>query len=324
MQNYELCLIIPLKLSNIKLLQNLGIFYSQLAADCDEQAFSVQIIIADSSDNNIHNILAQQITHSNVLHIIPKQQYHTGKNNKLNNIHAALAQAQSEYIVLLDDDMRPSLIALKAIRNNFNQYDFFRCMVCFCNPNFYDLIDLAGIYFVNVISKYKQFWGNLCFKKSLLNSYNFPNKDMLFDDFGLELHCRKQSINNCYQINPPLPILGSLRTFKKFVEQRIRYAYENLAFPMRFVSFLLLIPLFFLGINFIPIATCSVFLCLNITLLSLTYYGQQLYGKQNNKHLTWCYILLWFWIYPISSWVALIYRLTGGIYFGGNKLKKNI
>lgn len=315
-------IIIPLRSTNIKLGSWIAENYQCLIEQCLND-LTIEVLVADSSDEPIFNALHQQFSNTSIIHFQPAKVFQSGKNDKLNNIHAALSMANFDFIILFDDDVCPTKANVMAIYQNLQTYDYLRCMIEFKTPSFFDLCDLAGICFINFISSRKQFWANLAFKKSILNIEKFIDKDLLFDELAIENQCRKQSNRFYYQIDPKVLIEGSTNSKKKFLEQRLRYAYENIKFPIRFIVLLLILPIVFMLGIFLNWAYSITLIFLGSILIGLTtFYSAKKYLKIKNHKRIGFYAVIWFWFYPFFSWIALINWITGGIKFGPNKIRR--
>jgi hypothetical protein len=113
-------------------------------------------------------------------------------------------------------------------------------------------------------------------------------------------------------------------SFKAYLEQRLRYAYENIAYPLRFSLSLVIIPAFLFllsrGKSSLPLSI--IFISgLVIYLVVMGFLGQLVYGKKMPKY-TFLFTPFWFLPYPLFSWFAIFAYATGGIYFGGNKIRR--
>lgn len=320
----DLSIIVPISIKCAKFAKELATHYLMLLEQC-QGSISLEVLIADNSDSAIYELLEQLLYHSTIIHFRPSISLQMDKSNKLNNIHAAFLRINSSHVLVFDDDVRPTLEVLSAIKEQFKHSDYLRCMITYPEANIYDLIDLAGVYVINITSPLKQFWGNMCFKANLLSGDQFPKKNILFDDLCLELQCRKKSKYFAYLVGPPLPMAKSSRNLQRFIEQRIRYAYENIVFRLRFCFFLSILPLLItVGIIFNIETSGLVIGILSSIVLGIAHYGQTKYGKTSRYSSAWLYAPLWFWFYPFTSWIALGYWWRGGIYFGPHKLRNVI
>ncbi len=316
-----LSIIIPIKANNFDVLHGFSECYNQLAMACN----SIQIVVVDDSKEDVFDRLDRKLDNNpNILHFKPASPCQQGDNCKLNSIQAALEKTYGNCVALFDDDVRPTAQNVSAILNAFQDADIIRCMVRYEKPSFFDSIELAGIYIINMVSPLKQFWGNVCFQKTMLKISFFDRKDVLFDELAIESHCRKSSQRFRYVSFPPLQMISVERTWRQFWEQRIRFAYENIIFRFRFALFLSTLPILMMVSYFTSlIYGVILFFVINNIVALIAFLGQLQYGGHHKKTI-WLYGVLWFWFYPLTSWIALILWFSGGKKFRDHKIRNVI
>ncbi|CAM3772622.1 glycosyltransferase [Mesobacillus zeae] len=316
----KISIIIPIKSTLNKDLRDFTNYIISLSSQL--QKTESQIIIADESELASHLFMKEKFKNrSNISHIIPDDEIRTGANDKLNGIYAALKYVRYDNILLVDDHYRITYSTLQRLANYFNQYDCFKGTPKFDAFPFSVKIDLCGLFIVNMLDYRKQYSGHLAFKKKLIDEHGFPDRDALFDEFAMEKHFRKNQYSIGYIREASLEATQSI-SMKKFLEQRVRYAYENIAFPIRFVFFLSILPLLLLLLitnNLLPLYFAA---ALTIGAMSVSFIGQLKYGKGIVPRHTFLYSAIWFWFYPFTSWLSIYKYFTGGVEFGGNKVRK--
>jgi cellulose synthase/poly-beta-1,6-N-acetylglucosamine synthase-like glycosyltransferase len=315
----NLSIIIPIKINyNVNLFDFVK-YINELSQQLEE--YKYEIIIADESKDDVFNYIETKTQNLDKLkHLRPDSIYRTGNNDKLNGIFAALKYSEYDKILLVDDHYRVSKSTLINLVPLYDTYDCFKMMPKFQHFPVSVLIDLCGMYVVNLIDPKKQYCGHLCFKKTCIEKYGFPNRNSLFDELAIEMHIKKHRCTVGYIRNVSLEAVQNI-SMKKFWEQRVRYAYENMAFPTRFVFSLLILPgIFLLSILNFKIALLII-LFLSIIITAVAGMGQLLYGKNISPWYTFLFAPMWFWFYPITSWIAVVKYFTGGVMFGGNKIK---
>ncbi|MEC0667453.1 hypothetical protein P8864_16425, partial [Priestia flexa] len=77
------------------------------------------------------------------------------------------------------------------ISKYFDRYDCFKAMPQFKEFPYSVLVDLSGVFIVNIFDYKKQYTGHLAFRKMHYVSSGFPNRDALFDEYTMENHLRK-------------------------------------------------------------------------------------------------------------------------------------
>lgn len=315
-----LSIIVPVKVNDLKLLKGFKKCFLKLSPN----SWNYEVVIIDDSSKYIFDEIHKWFGRSKIKHLKPGRKYFSGNNNKLNSIEAAIDKSKGKYILLMDDDCRPSEIFVTNFIKNIkdDKWDCFRCMISYKHYGLIEIMNMASILFINVTCAHKQFWGNIGFRKDLLKTIGFPNKDILFDELAIDLLFRKNGKRIIY-FSDLFIDMESTTTLKIYFEQRLRYAYENIAYPLRFSLSLIIIPLMY----FIIIEKGSIFLLITlitiiIAFLILTgFIGQLIYGDNIPKY-TFLFTPLWFLPYPLFSWLALFVYVTGGIYFGGNRIRR--
>jgi hypothetical protein len=315
-------ILIPIKVSALR---TLGGF-----RECCEELilynfpFDLEIVIADESPEEIFEEVDSWFERcSRVTHFRPRDESRGGQNDKMNGIYDAMNYIKYESAILVDDHYRLSVENILQLKPLFSRYDCFKCMVSFQEKNLKALIDVCGMFIINLTHPFHQFHGHLCFNAQTLSKIGFPSRDGLFDELTLELQFHEHGKTVHFAEGIFLMTVHHT-TWGRFLEQRVRYAYENLAFPLRFAWHLCVLPI---------LITCALFelkyalgwaLCLTAGHILLALWGQIKYG--GNRFPVWTFLLspLWFWFYPFTSWIAAFMRCSGGIYFGGRKIVKPV
>ena len=316
----EISVIIPIKTNINEGLLEFIEHYKGLSNELNNDA--CEIIIADGSDSNSFEFIDRNLQEQiNIKHITLEEEIRTGDNDKLNGVYAALKQAKYDKILLIDDHFRISRNTIINLNEYFDRYDCFKAMPGFNAFPYSVLVDLAGIFIVNLLDYRKQYTGHLAFRKEHYIASGFPSRDALFDEYTMENHLRKNGYKAGFIRNFGIEAKQDI-TFNKFLEQRVRYAYENIAMPIRFIFHLSLLPIMlFLLITDVK-TSFIIFLLLTLIATVSGLIGQLKYGRTIAPKYTFLFSSIWFWFYPITTWIALYKFFTGGIFFGGKKIKK--
>jgi len=317
---YLLSIIIPLKIEDMALLEGFKECFLKLSANSN----NYEILIVDDSPTCMFNEVHQWFVDSNIKHIKPARNYFSGKNNKLNSIEAGIEQAKGKYILLIDDDCRPDDKFINNLINRIknDDWDCFRCIIHFTCYGLFELMDAASVLFINIVCNHKQFWGNIGFRKDLLKALGPPNKDALFDELAIDLVFRKNAKRIGYFSDLSVE-MRPINGFKSYLEHRLRYAYEDMAYPLRFSLSLAIIPVsLLLTIIKETLMPLPIFISAVVAyLITMGFLGQLIYGDKMPKY-TFLFTPLWFLPYPLFSWLAIVAHATGGIYFGGNRIRR--
>lgn len=250
-----------------------------------------------------------------------------GVNGKLVNVNFAMGLAKFDNIALLDDDARPSLGCLVRAAKELHVADAVRLAPWYPSPRLVDAIDMAGVLVVNAASPDRQFWGNLCFRRSSLPGHTVPRVDVVFDELLLFRAIRGQrrdrkSTFDRYVYDTPLEMRAS-RSLMDFARQRTRYAYENLAYPIRFSASLMVLPtlltLLFRGLVSEALALTAL---LVVVLTVLAFVDRRRWPANHLPIRVPLLAPIWFLPYPICSWIALYLFVRGGVRFGDSIIRR--
>lgn len=322
----KLSIVIPLKVNRIKDIEGMVECLGELTSQkqTNNQIIREIIIVNDCSLKIFHAIDEEVQRFPLIRNVKLPIEVKTGLNGKLNALEYSLRFIDSNYVLFMDDDCRPSLEFLKNAIEQFDKYSCFKCMVSYKNPTIFDEINLCGIYIINLLCSDKQFWGHLFFNRTHLLQVNLPSKDVLFDDLAIYLQFKKNGLKTGYESSNCMDIISNTNA-SHFFQQRIRYAYENLAYPLRFFLFLITLPTILLTTILLEIkAGLLLFMLLNLFLILIAAMGQVVYSKCKTPSITFILAPLWFWFYPIMSWLALFLRMISGVRFGENMIKKAV
>jgi hypothetical protein len=315
-------LVLPIRVFDLPCLSGFQEHYQMLIQHMEQCVQQWEILIVDASPDPIFSVIDAWFADiAQVRHFRPHIQDIAGHNNKLLGLRDALPQAQFRYALLLDHDMRPSPDVMREIILRLQDYDCARCMIHYQSFRLAALINVNGIFLVNLLCRDKQFWGHLLLDRRMLLDLGLPRTDTLFDELTIMRHFQHHGKRVGYISTIQIP-MAYRDSPAHFIEQRLRYAYENLAYPLRFLFFLSLLPLLLTSLFFSPLITLTLFLVITIGVIGLSWLGQTYYDNGTYPPYTFLYAPLWFWPYPFTSWIALGLRLKGGIAFGGQIIRR--
>lgn len=322
----DISIIIPIKVDDPRRVEGLEACLKKLARDSEMLEASYEVIIVDTSTPTAYEQIDSWFRGTPIVHFCPSDRWRTGANDKLNSIEAALDIANGKTVLLIDDDCRPTADILKSMIPYLNIYDSLRFMVSYKSPTILDMLNACGIFLVNIVCEHKQFWGNIAFRRQMLQEAGFPSKDVLFDELAFDLVFRRTDRRIGYVTSIAIPMVQNSGK-KEFLSQRVRYAYENLAYPGRFMLFLLILPIITGAGLFAQSWTLISLIIVAITLavVTTTLIGQLGYSCDRYPKATFLLSPIWFWFYPFTTWVALFKYISGnGISFGGRIIRKPV
>lgn len=319
----DVTIIVPIKVADLRFLEGFAECYQALLRS-ESLRGRLQLVVANDSPPHIFATVNEWFADEAVDHFRPDVSFMTGMNNKMNSIHAAVQHVTREYALVLDDDYRPSPESVCAFIRQMERgkYSFMKSMVVYRKFFFTDLIYSCGIFICNLVHRQREFCGHFGFRTTDLRKIGFPPKDGLFDELTFENHFIRNGQAVGYADDVYLEMVTQGK--RKFLEQRVRYAYEYLAHPKWFVTFLLLLPTILVAVVWAP--PIAVLLALGITLICwvIALWGQLRFGRGRFPRLTWLLGPVWFWIFPFTSWLALVHRFRGGYPFGGRLVKNPV
>lgn len=319
-------IVVPVRLSSPERTLQIVRCYDDLMTRCLEANLDVRVIIVAGSFDVFVTIIGAAALNRTTFLVLraPAPSADSPQNGKLVNVSAAIALASSDSILVCDDDARPTLRAVTAICDTLSTVDHVRLSVRYGAPSLFDLIDLSGIFVVNFCSPEKQFWGHFGFRLSALQKCGGLPLDVLFDELAVYRRLRNAGFTSVYSTNTAMDMI-SHRDLREFMSQRLRYAYENFAYPLRFVVTLSILPLL-VGVEraFGRIEALISAVAVSGLVAALACLGQSRYDRGRHSKWAWLWAPLWFWFYPVLSWVALGMRSVGGVRFGTERLSRAI
>lgn len=312
----SISIIIPIKSNKISAIDELCIYLRKLDNDLKATEIEYEIIIADECPNYISKQFSKLSFLDNMIHIVPLDR--SGKNDKLNGVYAAIMRARKEYCLIIDDHYRITVTEIAEIIPCFEEFDLFKVVPIFEKYSIDIMIDQAGFFFRCFFDKRKQYAGHIAMKLSLYKKFGFPDRNGLYDEYIIEKYYSDKGAHCGFPKKKYFTATQRI-TVSKFLEQRIRYSYENIAFPMRFIVHLCLFPFFVISIITIEKYMFLLFLLYVGYIMFGSLVGQVMYAKSNTPPV-FLFAGIWHLSYWITSWIALFLFWAGGVSFGGNRI----
>jgi hypothetical protein len=196
-------------------------------------------------------------------------------------------------------------------------------MVRFSKLTFANMIDLCGIFVVNITTADKQFWGMQAFHKSSAELLRDVDKNTVFDELTVFRHLMDRGVEHSYLKDVAITS-HCRRTVYDFVEQRVRYAYENLAYPLRTMAFCSLFPSFVLAFVFYGITgTWITGLAISTLVMFASICGWISSRKAHRHHFFVNFAApIWLLLQASFVWVAVSQILLGGKRFSEARLRR--
>lgn len=238
-------------------------------------------------------------------------------NGKVAGVMTGLARASGDYLVIADDDVRYDAYGLARICELLRNADLVRPQNFFWPLPFHALWDTGRILLNRALDA--DWPGTFGVRRAALLATNGYDGDVLFENLemvrtvcaagGTETVARSLFVKR----NPP--------TFRHFLSQRIRQAYDEFARPRILLAELAILPaLIFLvagrhGGSLIPLAVLIVLLAAR---------GRSRDGGGKHFPVSACFFApLWVAERAICVWLAVGYRfLYGGMPYGNRLLQR--
>jgi hypothetical protein len=238
------------------------------------------------------------------------------------NIKSGLKVATGEVIILADDDVELSIESIREIADKIEPNTIMRPMVALNPATLMNYIDQSSIFVVNTTCRDRQFWGILGFHSSMkLHALEAP-EDTLFDELSLFRALSPSFVQSEYRTYVVIPCRLD-RTVEKFLEQRVRYAYENLAYPLRTVAFATIIPILWASAYGFSFGVAAMFAGVGVAVsIAIALLGWLEYGEPAGLPMTPCFVApIWVLCQAIFVWPAIfMVSFRRGVLFSGAKL----
>lgn len=238
-------------------------------------------------------------------------------NGKVAGVLAGVRAARAELLVLADDDVRYTRESLAAVVGHLGFADVVRPQNYFDPLPWHAWWDTSRSLINRAWSA--DFPGTLAVRRSALLATD-GYEPVLFEN--LELIRTVKAAGGRERIVPDLFVARRPPVAKHFLRQRIRQAYDDFAQPRRLAAELALLPAA-VGAAFLPARIrLAVFLGLAAAAVGMAEAGRRR-GDGTSAfpvHTAWS-APLWVLERAACVWVALAFRLTGGVPYAGARLK---
>ncbi len=283
----------------------------------------ISVIIADNSEAAVQKLLRSHCDESGIVLLENNWNLVKGGNKKMLNILAALQVTDAENVIVLDDDSELSQEVMILILDALREVGYVRTMVRFSKLTVANVIDLCGIFVVNVTTPDKQFWGMQAFHKRSVELLSNVDRNTVFDELTVFRHLMGHGVAHSYLKDVAITS-HCRRTVRDFMEQRARYAYENLAYPLRTTIFCSLIPTFVLALAFQGLrAAWTMTAAISAAVVLVSICGWTSSRRAHRHHFFVNFAApIWLLLQASFVWVAVAQILLGGKRFSGERLRR--
>ena len=240
-------------------------------------------------------------------------------NGKVNGIHTGIELANHDAVILADDDIRYTVADVARMSRLLKIYEMVRPQNFFSPLPFWVRMEAARMLINRAWMREGDYTGTLGVTKTAMRRVGHYDGDVLFDNEEIVRHFRRKNANICYARD--FFVLKRPATFRKWIEQRPRQAYEDFVMRAK-TAFFLLLPVDFL-LFFIFGGWRAAFLFAFV--VSLGSIANAALGLNDGAHrffpvTTIFYAPLWFVERSFSTYWAFYWRFSRGGYPFGDKI----
>ncbi|HUQ34304.1 MAG TPA: glycosyltransferase family 2 protein [Pyrinomonadaceae bacterium] len=250
----------------------------------------------------------------------PKYKY---LNGKVNGVHTGVDLAMSEKIVLADDDIRYTAEDVARACDLLERHEMVRPQNYLSPLPWWARMESARMLINRGVLRTGDYPGTCAFRRSTCLRVGHYDGDVLFDNEEIVRHFVLSGADVCYALD--LFVHKRPPTFRKWIEQRPRQAYEDFVMRAKTFFFIALLPALiilslFEGARSLLLIACSIAACsLLLALRGLC--------RDRAYRFFPVYVILYapVWVLErmLSTYWALYWRVThGGYPFGDRLLSK--
>ena len=264
-----------------------------------------QLIVVDASDGDLFERLDSEIG-GFALHVQPSV---GGKNGKVRGVLSGLGLALEEKVVVADDDVRYDARSLREILRRLDDADVVRPQNFFSPAPWHAIWDSAR----SLINRaFDGDWpGTLAFRRSSLSKGY--NANVLFENYELVRTIRIAGGKE--HVARDLFVMRRPPSFRHFMGQRVRQAYDEFARPWRLLTGLAVVPV--LAAGWLTFGMMGIWGFVVLTTGCAAAGWLRAGARRHFSALSIAAAPLWVAERGICSWLALFERLWfGGVRYG--------
>jgi hypothetical protein len=316
MATSTLSIVVPVKVADDGPLAGFADCYRHLLTT----VANLELLVADDSPPDVFARLEAGLRGlPGVDHYRPDDAYRTGSNGNINSVRSAIPRSRGQFVLVIDDDYRPTPESIALLRSRLAPGGSLHALTRLLRPNLGDLIERTGMFVGMALSSGGgYFCGNLAFDRTLVPP-GFPRDDALFDELACVRELRRLGASYTFVAEPWYPVTP--HPPGKVLQQRVRYAYETLDNPKRAAFYLSIVPVLAVLAIVAPLAALGAAAALRAAFAALALIGQWRH-RGLAPRLTWLLGPVYLWLVSIAIWVAVGFQLTGGVPFGGRRVRR--
>jgi hypothetical protein len=240
-------------------------------------------------------------------------------NDKVNGVHTGVALAANEKIILADDDIRYGKIDIERVSALLDDFEVVRPQNYLRDAHWWALTESARMLINRATLRTADYPGTCGFRRqTFLNAGDYDG-DVLFDNEELIRHFARRGARIAFENN--IFILKRAPSFRKWLEQRPRQAYEDFGLRFKTILFASLLPMAITLALFNP-KWLSIFLLSILVALIGWLRGN---ARKYFSMLACLAAPVWIFERTLSTYWAFYWLVAhGGYPFGERLLKKGI
>jgi len=246
-------------------------------------------------------------------------------NDKVNGVHTGVQLASKEKIILADDDIRYRREEIDQVCELLENFEVVRPQNYLAPLPWWARMEAARMLINRATLRTADYPGTCAFRRSTMLRVGPYDGDVLFDNEEIIRHFAAARASITYATD--LFVQKRPSTFRKWIEQRPRQAYEDFGLPIK--------TALFLGLPLIAVWVAAVFglggllfylLCLSSLAISLAIGGRFVGAASKYFPRSVCFFApLWVLERSASTYWALYWHFArGGYPFGDKILSKGI
>ena len=245
-------------------------------------------------------------------------------NDKVNGIHTGVRLAAAEKIVLADDDIRYNAAEIERVCELLDNFDVVRPQNYLAPLPWWAWMEAARMLINRATLRTGDYPGTCAFRRSAMLHVGPYDGDVLFDNEEIIRHFARAGATISYATN--LFVRKRPPSFRKWIEQRPRQAYEDFGLRAKTALFLSLPMLAIWIAAFGWKSFVTSFLCLAIAAVLLAAAGRFRGAASAYFPIFVCFFApLWILERSASTYWALYWHFArGGYPFGDKILSKGI
>jgi hypothetical protein len=246
-------------------------------------------------------------------------------NDKVNGIHTGVSLSRCEKIILADDDIRYTPESLSRVIQLLDRFEVVRPQNFLDPLSWWARLEAARMLINRATLRAGDYPGTCAFLRQSMLAAGPYDGDVLFDNEEIIRHFAQCGAQIRYAVD--LFVRKVPPSFRKWIEQRPRQAYEDFGLRAKTAFFLAVLPLFLGCILFL--GAKSILFCLGgLSLFSMAIALRGwMRGRARERFAvsTILFAPLWVCERALSTYWALYWFLVrGGYPFGGRLLSKGI